>query len=68
MNEADKKKLVIPFIMFMSMLGVNVNSIINGVDKHQPWRIVLAVASSLIFIVMLWLAAKSTKRAGKQSS
>lgn len=68
MNEEVKKKLAIPFMIFVSMIGINVNSIVNGIDKHQPWRIALAAASSLLFIVMLVVAYKSLKKAAKQAS
>ena len=48
MDAEIRKRLTVPFIVCLAILGINTNSIINGVRQHNNLRIAVAVISTLI--------------------
>jgi hypothetical protein len=65
--EDIKKKVVIPFIIFLGFIVVSVNSLYKGIVNHEPWRIVLASAGGLVSIgfiaLIIYTVVKSSKKA-----
>ena len=51
--DSTKKKLIVPFITFLALMAVNVNTIVRGINEHQTWRIVVASVSGLLMIAFL---------------
>jgi len=48
--DSIKKRLILPMIIFVGMMVVNITSIINGINEHQTWRIVIASISSVLML------------------
>jgi large-conductance mechanosensitive channel len=69
--DSTKKKLIIPFITFLALMAVNVNTIARGINEHQTWRIVAASVSGLLMIafavfILVRLAKDKKERAADQ--
>ncbi|HTD41818.1 MAG TPA: hypothetical protein VK671_14410 [Mucilaginibacter sp.] len=45
-----KKRLILLIIIFVGIMAVNINSIINGINEHQTWQIVVASVSSALML------------------
>ncbi|MBV8391247.1 MAG: hypothetical protein JO080_15690 [Mucilaginibacter sp.] len=63
---SPKTLLVLIMVIFVGMMIVNVNSIINGIHEHQTWRIVIASASCVIMLVPLVLIIIRLSKLKKQ--
>ena len=46
-----RKKIFMPFIIFLVAVVTDVNSAVRGIDHHETWRIVIAGVSGVLFIV-----------------
>jgi len=46
-----RKKIFMPFIIFMVAVVVDVNSAMRGIEHHETWRIAVAGVSGALFIV-----------------
>ncbi|MDB5090652.1 MAG: hypothetical protein JWR09_4646 [Mucilaginibacter sp.] len=49
--------LLIPFITFLGFIAISINSLFQGIDHHETWRIVLASIGSLFFVGFATLTA-----------
>jgi len=65
MDTELKKKLVIPFIVFIGLLAVNINSIVNGVNNHNTWRVVAATASCILIGIAFFVVIRSIRKSGR---
>ncbi|MGZ3872723.1 MAG: hypothetical protein ACXVJD_07380 [Mucilaginibacter sp.] len=54
------KKLVLPFITFLSILTINITSLISGVQQHQTWRIVVASIALLLMLATVAVILMNT--------
>lgn len=52
MEKVNKKKLFIPFIISLVFLVVTFNSIIQGIQKNEIWRIVVAGLGGSWFLAL----------------
>lgn len=68
MDTETRKKIIVPVIMFIAVLGINVNSIINGINQHNTSRIVIALASSLIVLICLVFLIRNAKKGNDKAS
>jgi hypothetical protein len=68
MENNVNKKLVIPFITALGFIAISVNSVFKGIDQHQTWRIVLASAGGLLFVVLTALIIKAFIKNGKTTA
>ncbi|MFI5161707.1 MAG: hypothetical protein ACHQHN_10550 [Sphingobacteriales bacterium] len=50
--DSVRKKLIIPFFIFLGMMVVNLNSLIRGIEKHEAWRIAVASAAFAVLIAL----------------
>jgi hypothetical protein len=63
--DSVKKKLIIPFFVFLGMSVVNFNSLLRGIEKHETWRIVVASAAFAVLITLalvVWVQLSKMKR------
>ena len=49
-QSADNKKLIIPYFISVGFVAVSINSIAQGIDKHETWRIVTASVGGSFFL------------------
>ncbi|MBS1521904.1 MAG: hypothetical protein JST50_12955 [Bacteroidetes bacterium] len=63
---SPKTLFILIMVIFVGMMIVNVNSIINGIEKHETWRIAVAAGSSVIMIVPIILILIRLSRIKKQ--
>jgi hypothetical protein len=62
MNPEIRKKLIVPFVVFLLILAINTNSIISGVENHNTSRVVIAVISTLIVLVCLLIMIRNINK------
>ncbi|EHQ27809.1 hypothetical protein [Mucilaginibacter paludis] len=62
MDSELKKKLLIPFLVFVGLLALNANSIINAINQHQTSRVIIASASSVFIIIAFIVVIRSVKK------
>jgi hypothetical protein len=55
MEKDIRKKLVIPFIVFLGFIAVSVNSIYRGIVQHETWRIIMASVAGAVFVAFVVL-------------
>ena len=61
-QNADNKKLIIPYFISVGFVAVSINSIAQGIDKHETWRIATAsVGGSFFMGVAIVMAVKLIK-------
>jgi len=63
--DSVKKKLFIPFVLFLVAIAVNTNSIFRGIEKHETWRIIVATSSSVLmisFAIVVWVMLSRQKK------
>ncbi|RKR80912.1 hypothetical protein BDD43_1049 [Mucilaginibacter gracilis] len=53
MDTEAKKKLIIPVLVFLGVLAINTNTIINAVKAHDTTRTVIASGSTVIVLMLL---------------
>jgi hypothetical protein len=46
------KKLILPFIVFPSILVINVASLVSGIRQHEIWRIAVASIHWSLFLLL----------------
>jgi len=68
MDTEVRKKLIVPFIVFLGILGVNANTIINGINQHNTTRIVIASVSTVIVLGLLIFTVVNANKSSKRSS
>jgi hypothetical protein len=68
MDSASKKKLIVPCLVFVVLLALNTNSIINGINQHQTSRVVIAATSSAVIVIAFFLLLRSVKRNSNKPS
>jgi hypothetical protein len=68
MDIEGRKKLIIPFIVFLCILGVNANSIVNGINNHNTTRVVIASVSTVIVLCLLVFTIYNAKKESKKES
>ncbi|MEO6524089.1 MAG: hypothetical protein ABIN91_20560 [Mucilaginibacter sp.] len=68
MDTEVRKKLVVPFIVFLGILGVNANSIVNGINQHNTTRVVIASVSTVIVLCLLIFTIYNANKNSKKSS
>lgn len=66
MEVGIKKKAVTPFVIFLGFITMGVNSLIKGIEQHQPWRIAAAATGCLIFLGMTILLAYAVYKKKEQ--
>ena len=55
MEKDIRKKLLVPFLVFLGFIVVSVNSIYKGIVQHETWRIVLASVAGAVFVAFVVL-------------
>ena len=58
MEKDIRKKVVVPFITFLSFLVYSAASIVRGIEHHEPWRILAASAGGAVFLVFIILIVR----------
>ncbi|MDR3696695.1 hypothetical protein [Mucilaginibacter sp.] len=58
MEKVNKKKLVIPFIISLVFLVVTFNTIAQGVEKNEIWRIVVGGLGGSWFLFVAIISGK----------
>ena len=48
--DSVKKRVILPLIIFVSIMVMNISSIISGIKEHQTWRIIIASVSSVLML------------------
>jgi len=69
MDKTLRQRLVIPFIVFIVMIGVDANSLLKGIAQHENWRIIIASISGLGFLtalVIVLLKSKNTSQSAEE--
>jgi len=66
--DSVKKRLILPLIIFVSIMVVNISSIISGVEEHQTWRIIIASVSSVLMLGAVIIIFKRISKAKKQET
>lgn len=64
MNPEIRKKLIVPFIVFLLILAINTNSIISGIQNHNTSRVVIAVISTVIVLACLLIMIRNLNKTG----
>lgn|SRR6185503_2229950 len=49
-QNSEVKKLIIPYFAALGFVAVSINSIANGIDNHEIWRIVTASIGGSFFL------------------
>jgi uncharacterized membrane protein YbhN (UPF0104 family) len=68
MDPEVRKKLIIPFVVFLAILAINTNTIINAVNQHNPTRIVIAAVSTVIVLGLLIFTVRKAGKGGNKPS
>jgi len=58
MEKANKKVLVIPFIVSIVFIAVSFNSLAQGIEKAQIWRIIIAGLGGSWFLFVAIVSGK----------
>jgi len=64
MDPEIRKKLTVPVIVFVLILAINTNSIINGIKAHNTSRVVIAIVSTVIVLACLIIMALNLNKNG----
>lgn len=65
----NKNSRVILYFIFVSVVVINITTLINGIQKHETWRIVvgsISLALMLVAAVLTYISYKKNK--GEQVS
>jgi hypothetical protein len=65
----NKNSRVILYFIFISIAVINITTLINGIQKHETWRIVvgsISLALMLVAAVLTFISYKKNK--GEQVS
>ena len=64
-----KNSRVIFYFIFISVLVINITTLINGVQKHETWRVIMGAASlGLMVIAGIIVLISSRRHKNKQAS
>jgi len=66
--DSVKKKLIIPFFVFLGMTVVNFNSLMRGIEKHETWRIVIASAAFAVLIALALVVGVQLSKMKKEEA
>jgi hypothetical protein len=58
MEKVSKKKLVIPFIVSLLFLAVTFNTISQGIEKNEIWRIIVGGIGGSWFLFVAIISGK----------
>jgi hypothetical protein len=67
MDTELRKKLIVPFTVFLGVFAININTIINAIAKHETWRVVVASVSCLIIIGAFFIVMRSIRNNNKKT-
>jgi hypothetical protein len=68
MEKDIKKKLLIPFLVFLGFIAVSVRAAYRGIVNHETWRIVLASVSGLVFVAFIVLIVYTVVKNGRKAA
>jgi len=61
------KKLVVPFIVFLSILVIDITTLISGIRNHEVWRIsVSSISLALVLLVAIIVTIKTNREKRKE--
>jgi hypothetical protein len=61
------KKLVVPFIVFLSILVIDIITLISGIRNHEVWRIsVSSISLALVLLVGIIVTIKTNREKRKE--
>jgi hypothetical protein len=61
------KKLVVPFIVFLSILVIDITTLISGIRNHEVWRIsVSSISLALVLLVAIIVIIKTNREKRKE--
>lgn len=66
MDAETKKKLIIPFVIFVALVALNINTIVNGIKQHNTNRVVIASVSCVLVFVFFVVVLRSANRGGNK--
>jgi F0F1-type ATP synthase membrane subunit a len=66
--DSVKKRLILPLIIFVSIMVMNISSIISGIEEHQTWRITIASVSSVLMLGAVIIIFIRLSKAKKQET
>ena len=67
MEKDIKKKLLIPFLVFLGFIAMSVKSLYRGIVNHETWRIVLASVSGVVFVAFIVLIVYTVIKNGRKA-
>jgi uncharacterized membrane protein YbhN (UPF0104 family) len=62
MDPEVRKKLVVPFVVFIAILAINTNTIIKAINEHNTTRIIIASLSTVIVLALLLFTVRNAKK------
>jgi len=61
------KKLVLPFIVFLSILVIDIVTLISGIRNHEVWRIAISsISLALVLLVAIIVTIKTNRDKRKE--
>ena len=69
-QNTEIKKLLIPYFISLGFVAISINSIANGIDNHETWRIVTASIGGSFFLgvaILMIIRLVGTDRKNKLS-
>lgn len=64
MDPLIKKKLIVPFIIFLLILVIDINSIISGIAQHNILRVIVGAIATAIIVTCFVFLYRSAKNGG----
>lgn len=58
----SKNSRVILYLIFVSIVVINITTLINGIQKHETWRIVVGSISLVLMLIAAVLTLIGYKR------
>jgi hypothetical protein len=58
MEKNIRKKVIVPFITFLSFLVYSAAANVRGIEHHEPWRILAASTGGAVFLVFIILIVR----------
>jgi hypothetical protein len=68
MENGSKKKLVIPFIISLVFLAVTFNTIAQGVEKNEIWRIIVGGLGGSWFLFVAIISGRRIFKKDKEAN